>query len=123
MNRTALKAGPAVFKFCNLIFILNQEVDVIQTIHQTMLLVGIDLESLATSGCLVGHFLFGKIYFHFRLRISSNTAEQLLQELFAHHYRQYEVVQLVVLVDIRKETGDHDTEPIACNGPRCMLTA
>ena len=76
MNRAALKGRPAVFKFCNLIFILNQEVDVIQTIHQTMLLVGIDLESLATSGCLVGHFLFGKIHFHFRLRISSNTAEQ-----------------------------------------------
>ena len=105
------------------IFILYQEIDVIQAIHQAMFLVGIDFESLTFACCLVNDCLFRQVHHYLRFRIGGNGIKQFFQERFAHHYRQYEIIQFIILVNICKETADYHAETIICNGPCCMLAA
>ena len=87
-----------------------------------MLLVTIDFEVLALAGSKVGHGLVRKIYLHLCLVILVDALEEFLQEFLAYHYWQYEVIQLVVLVDISEERADNDTEACTCDGPGSVLT-
>ena len=103
--------------------VLHQEVDVVQSVHQAMLLVGVDFKGLATTRCLVGHGLGGQIHFHLGFGIGGDAFEQFLQKALAHHNGQHEVVQLVVLVDIGKEAGDNHAEAIPGDGPGSMFAA
>ena len=105
------------------IFVLYQEVDIVQAVHQTMLLVGIDFKLLGFAGRLVGDGLFRQINLHLCLRVGIDGIEQLLKERFADDHRQHEVVQFVVLVDVGKETADHDPESISGDCPCGMFTA
>ena len=87
-----------------------------------MLLVAIDFEVLALAGSKIGHGLVRKIYLYLCLVILVDALEEFLQELLAYHYRQNEVVQLVVLVDISKERADDYTEACTCDSPGSVLT-
>ena len=73
--------------------------------------------------CFVSDGLFRKIHFHLHLRIGSNRVKKLLQEFFCNNYRKNEVVQLIILMNIGKETWYHYTETITGNCPGCMLAA
>ena len=68
----------------NLVPALHQEVDVVQAVHQAMLLVGIDFKRFALARRPVGDGLRGKVDHDFRLRVGIDAVEQLLQEGFAH---------------------------------------
>ena len=81
--------------------ILYQEVDIVETVHQTMLLIAVDIEMLLTACSLVGHRLLRQIDLYLCLRIGLDALEQLSEETFADLYRQYEIVQFVVLVQYR----------------------
>ena len=87
-----------------------------------MLLVAVDFEVLALASSKIGHGLVRKIHLHLCLVILVDALEKLLQEFLAYHYWQYEVIQLVVLVDISKERADDYTEACACDGPGSVLT-
>ena len=51
-----------------------------------------------------------------------NRLEQFLEECLAHLYRQHEIIQFIVFVDIGEEAADDHPEAIACDGPCRMLT-
>ena len=87
-----------------------------------MFLVAVDFEVLALAGSKIGHGLVRKIYLHLCLVILVDALEEFLQEFLAYYYWQYEVVQLVVLVDISKERADDYTEACTCDSPGSMLT-
>ena len=87
-----------------------------------MLLVAVDFEVLALAGSKIGDGLVRKIYLYLCLVILVDALEEFLQEFLAYYYRQYEVVQLVVLVDISEERADDYTEAGACDGPGSVLT-
>ena len=106
-----------------LVSVFHQKVDVVQAVHQAMLLVGIDFEVFAAACGSIGDGLCGQVYGHLRLRIGGNGVEQFLQEVRRDDHRQHEVVELVVLVDIGKEAAHYHTESISCNGPGSMFAA
>ena len=72
---------------------------------------------------LVGDGLFGKIHFHFHLRVCFYRIEQFLQKLLGYNHRKHKVVQLIILMNIGKKAGYHHTETIAGNCPGCVFTA
>ena len=119
--REGLEVG--LFPCFYLVFVLYQEVDVIKPMHETMLLVAINVKMFAPAGSLVGNCLVGQIDLHFCLRILSDTFEEFCKERLADNHRQYEVVELVVLVNVSKEGTDNHTKAIAGNGPCCVLSA
>ena len=82
-----------------------------------MLLVGIDVKMLAAARGLVRDGLRRQVDFHQRPGVRKDTVEQLAEKIRADHDRQHEVVQLIVLVDVRKEAADHHAEAVARNGP------
>ena len=88
-----------------------------------MFLVGIDFKMLAFACRLVGDGLFGQVHFHFRPGVGKNRIEKFLQKRFAHHYGKHEIIQFVILMDIRKKAAYHHTETIVGNGPGCVLAA
>ena len=102
------------------ILVFYKEIDVVQPVHQTMLLVGIDFEGFRLACRLVGNGLGRKVYFYFRLRVGKDRVEQFFQEPFAYHHRKHEIIQFVILVDIGKETGYYYTEAVTGNRPRRM---
>ena len=65
-----------------LVFILYQEIDVVESIHQTMLLVAVDVELLRAACSLIGYTLVGQVDLHFCLGIVLNCQKQFLQEIF-----------------------------------------
>ena len=72
---------------------------------------------------LVGDGLFGKVHFHFHLRVRFYRIKQLLQKLLGNNHRQHKVIQLIILMNIGKETGYHHAETISCNSPGSVFTA
>ena len=72
---------------------------------------------------LVSNGLFGKIHLHFHFRVSIDRVEQFLKKSFCNDYRKHEVIQLVILVNICKETRDYHPETITRNSPSSMLAA
>ena len=87
-----------------------------------MLLIAIDIEMLRVSCSQICNRLTGQVHFHLSLQIILNTLKQFCEECLAHLYRKNEVIQFVVLVDIRKERTNHNPEAIARNSPCSMLT-
>ena len=87
-----------------------------------MLLVAVDFEVLALAGSKIGDCLVRKIYLYLCLMILVDALEEFLQEFLANHNRQYEVIQLVVLVDISEERADNYSEACTCDGPGSVLT-
>ena len=65
-----------------LVFICHQKIDVVETIHQAVLLVAIDVELLRTASGLVGHRLVGQVDLYFGLRILLDAVEELSKEVF-----------------------------------------
>ena len=106
----------------NLVLVFKEEVDVVERIHQAILLVAVDFESLAPTRSKVGDGLVWHIHLHLHLRILLDALEEFCQEFITYHYWQHEVVQLVVLVDVGKERGDDHAEAIARNCPSRMFT-
>ena len=86
--------------------VLHQEVNVVETVHQTMFLITIDVKVLAAACGLIGNGLIRQIDGHRRLRIFPDALEQLCEEVLTHLYGQHEIVQLVVLVDVGEEAAD-----------------
>ena len=73
--------------------------------------------------CFISDGLFGKVHFHFHLRISKDRVEEFLQKSFSNNYRKYEVVQLIIFVNIGKEARYYHTETISGNRPGCVFAA
>ncbi len=71
---------------------------------------------------LIDDDLFGKVHFHFHLRVRFNRIEQFLQKTFGNNHRKHKVVQLIILMNIGKKTGNHHTETISGNRPGCVFT-
>lgn len=62
------------------IFIGQQKVDIIQTIHQAMLFIAVNLERFTLSCCFVGYCLFGQVYLYFCFRVRVDRVEQFFQK-------------------------------------------
>ena len=77
---------------------------------------------LLPSGNPISNRLVRKVHFHQCFRILLDGLEQLGEKIITYLHGQYEVVQLVVLVDIRKETADNHAEPVASDSPGSMFT-
>ena len=88
-----------------------------------MLLVGVDVEAFATAGGKVGDSLIGQVHTYLGFGIGGDGVEEFLQEAFAHHNREHEVVQLVLLVDVGEEAADDHAEAIARQRPGGMFAA
>jgi len=91
-----------LLEFLNLFRVLKQEVDVVERIHQAVLLVAVDVKCLAMASGKVGDGLIRHVDLHFGLRVSGDGVEQLLLELAAHDDGQHEAVEQVVAVDVGK---------------------
>mgnify|MGYP006970646145 FL=1 len=65
--------------------------------------------------CFISDGLFGKVHFHFHLRIGKDRVKEFLQKSFSNNYRKYEVVQLIIFVNIGKEARYYHTETISGN--------
>ena len=108
--------------FCFLL-VLHQEVDVVKTVHQAMLLVAVDVEVLRVACGFVGDRLPGQIHLDLGLRVVLDALEEFSKEYLAHLDREHEVIELVVLMDIGKERRDDHSEAIAGNSPGGMFAA
>ena len=102
--------------------ILYEEIDVVESVHQTVLLVAVDVEVFASACGFVGDDLIGEIDFYLHLRVLADALEEFGEEGLAHHHRQYEVVEFVVLVDIGEKGADDHPEAVASYRPGSMLT-
>ena len=87
-----------------------------------MLLIAIDLEGLMTACSEIYHRLIREVDFYLSTRIILNTLKELREEVLAHLYRQHEIIQFIILVDIRKEAADNHSEAITSNRPSSMFT-
>ncbi len=76
---------------------------------------------LALARGLVGNGLGRQVDFDFRFRIGKNRVEKLGQKRFTNHHRKNKVIQFIVFVDIRKETGYDYAKPVICNRPSSVL--
>lgn len=110
------------FPCLNLITVLHEEVDIVETILQTMLLISVYLEMLTLTGSKVCDRLVRQIDTHLRFVVFIDAVEELFEERLRDDNRQYKVVELVVLVDVSEERTDDHAEAIACDGPGSMLT-
>ncbi len=77
---------------------------------------------LTVSGGKVRDGLVGQINTHLCLVVFVDTVEEFFEESFRDDDRQHKVVELIVLVDIRKERTDDHPEAVACDGPCRMFT-
>ena len=101
----------------NLVFVFQEEVDVIEGIFKTIFLVAVDVEMFLEVAGRVGDGLVWEVNHHVHLRIGLDIGKELLKEGFADHNWKDEVIEFVLLVDIGKETAHNDAETIAGNGP------
>ena len=106
----------------NLIPVLHEEVDIVQSVLQTMFLITVYLEMLTVPGGKVCDGLVGQINAHLCLVVFVDAVEEFFEESLRDDDRQHKVVELIVLVDIRKERTDDHPETVACDGPCRMLT-
>ena len=106
----------------HLVAVLDQKVDIVETILQTMLLVSVDFEMFAMTRSKVRDGLVGKVYLNLRLMVSIDGVEKFLEEALADNNGEHKVVELVVLMNVSKEGADNDSEAIAGDGPCGMLT-
>ena len=113
----------AILVLLNLGGILQEEVDVVERIHQAILLIAIDVECLAVTCGEVCNRLVSHVNAHLSLRISLNSVEQLLLELAAHDDGEHEAVEQVVAVNISKRATDDYAGAIASDSPCGMLAA
>ena len=116
-------AFPSLFPGFYLVLVLDEEVDVVQAVHQAVFLVGVDFEMLAPACGLVRDGLAGEVNFDFCLRVSLDAGEELLEERLAHDYGKDEVVQLIVLVDVCEEARHDHPEAVVSDGPGGMFPA
>ena len=65
-----------------LVFIGHEEVDVVQSVHQTMLLVAVDIKVLKMARREIGNRLVGQINLDLSIRIVLNSRKQFRQERF-----------------------------------------
>ena len=114
--------GEGFLKSLNLVLVGEQEVDVVIGIHETILLVGVDVEVFAVASGEVGHRLVGHIHLHLCLRIGCDAVEEFLLELLADNDGQHEAVEEVIAMNISERTGDDHSHPVAGNGPCGMFT-
>lgn len=112
---------PSTLEVRGLVLVLQQEVDVVQSLHEAMLLEMADVENLALAVCQIGDRLTGQIDTHLRSMVLRYAVEQLLQERLADLYGQDKIVEFVVLVNVGKERTDDHAEAIAGDGPCGML--
>ena len=101
--------------------ILYEEIDIVESVHQTVLLITVDLEMLTGACGLVGDSLIGEIDLYLGLGVALDAGKEFCQKALAHHNGKHEVVQLVVLMDIGKEGADDHTEAITGNSPGRMF--
>ena len=112
-----------VFPGFNLVFVFQEEVDVIEGIFKTVFLIAIDIEMLLEVAGRVGDDLVWEVNHHVHLRIGLDVGKELLKEGFADHNWKDEVIEFVLLVDIGKETAHNDAETVAGNGPGGVFAA
>lgn len=105
-----------------LVSIGQEEINIIIGIHQTVLLIGIDLKMLYASRLLILYRLVGNIHGNQRIAILGNALEQLQLELTADNHGQHEAVQQVIPMNIRETVTDNHPYAIAGNGPCSVLT-
>ena len=98
----------------NLIPVLHEEVDIVQSVLQTMFLITVYLEMLTVPGGKVCDGLVGQINAHLCLVVFVDAVEEFFEESLRDDDRQHKVVELIVLVDIRKERTDDHPETVAC---------
>lgn len=110
------------FPSLNLIAVLDQEIDIVQTILQTMFLITIYLEMLTVTISKVRDSLIGEIHTHLCLVVLVDAVEEFFEERLRDDDGQYKVVELIVLMDISEERADDHAEAIACDSPGSMLT-
>jgi hypothetical protein len=68
------------FPCLNLITVLDEEIDIVQTILQTMLLITIDFEMLTVTSGQIRDRLVRQIHTHLRLVVFVDAVEELFQE-------------------------------------------
>lgn len=107
----------------NLIFIFQEEVDIIEGIFKTVFLIAVDVEMLLEVAGRVGDGLIWEVNHHVHLRIGLDVGKELLKEGFADHNWKDEVIEFVLLMDIGKETAHNNAETVAGNGPGGVFAA
>lgn len=90
--------------FLRLLLIGEKVVDVIEAIHKAVLLVAVDVELLALARGLVGDGLIGQVDFYLHLGVGLDAVKQLGEETLRDNHGKYEIVELVVLMDVSEET-------------------
>ena len=92
-----------LFPLFYLIFTVYQEIDIVEAVHQTVLLVGVNVEMLAPASSHIGDSLVRQVDLNLGLGVVLNGQKQFGQEGLADLHRQYEVVEFVILVDVGKK--------------------
>ncbi len=90
--------------FLRLLLVGEKVVDVIEAIHKAVLLVAVDVELLALARGLVGDGLIRQVDFYLHLGVGLDAVKKLGEETLRDNHGKYEIVELVVLVDVSEET-------------------
>lgn len=91
---------PVFFVFDGLVLNGEEVVDVVEGVHQAVLLVAVDVKMLLIARGLVLDGLIGNVNGNDGLRILGDAVEEFLLEFFAYDYRQYKTVEQIVAVDV-----------------------
>ena len=89
-----------MFKGFDFVSITEQEIDVVVCIHETVLLIRVDVEVLRMTCCQIGNSLIRYIDLHLSLAVSSYACKEFLLEFATHYDRKYEAVEEVVAMDV-----------------------
>ena len=87
------------FPLLDFIFVLQKKINVVERIHEAILFIAVELETLRTPCGFVRNGLRRNVHRNERLGIGFYAFEELGQEFLNHNHRQHKVVQLVLLVD------------------------
>ena len=111
-----------VFVGLELVEVFQEEVDVVQPVHEAILLVAVDVEVFTAARGGVRDGLCGQVDDDFGLGIRLDGSKELGEERFAHHDGQDEIVQLIILVNVGKEAAHDDSETVTGYRP-CRVFA
>ena len=111
-----------LFPCHGLLLVLYKEINIVEAVDETVLLIAIDIEVFLMARREIGHCLIGEVYLYLSFWIVPDTLEYLIEEGLTDDNRQNEVVEFIILVDVSKEAADDHPEAIAGDGPCSVLT-
>src|ERR1044072_2709205 len=112
---------PAVFVLLNIIAQTQEVINIVVSVDQTGFFVRVNIKAFLFAGGYYPDHLGFQVYFQFCFSICFNSAEDLVEETFTYLHRQNEIIQCIVLEDIREKAAHYYFKSIVADRPGSML--